>query len=127
MLQGGRRACRAPQAALPGGTERPAASEATLGVCARAQATREELGRRRAFEDAIKRPYFHVKPLDGAQLAAWGRYLDYALPGRLRLLRGCAAPHCCVRGVGRGPPGQVFFPGGGRPERHTRQDLSACV
>ncbi len=104
MLQGGRRACRAPQAALPGGTERPAASEATLGVCARAQATREELGRRRAFEDAIKRPYFHVKPLDGAQLAAWGRYLDYAEP-RLadapmrRLFERCLVACACYVGA----------------------------
>ncbi|KAK9840998.1 hypothetical protein WJX81_004975 [Elliptochloris bilobata] len=44
------------------------------------KATKEELARRRQFEDAIKRPYFHVKPLDAAQLAAWGRYLDYAEP-----------------------------------------------
>lgn len=42
------------------------------------QASKEEVGRRKAFEDAIKRPYFHVKPLDGAQLLAWSRYLDYA-------------------------------------------------
>ena len=36
------------------------------------------MGRRKVFEDAIKRPYFHVKALDGAQLAAWSRLLDYA-------------------------------------------------
>ena len=33
--------------------------------------------RRKAFEDVIRRPYFHVKPLDAAQLAAWSAYLDY--------------------------------------------------
>ena len=25
----------------------------------------------------IKRPYFHVKPLDDTQLANWHKYLDY--------------------------------------------------
>ena len=33
--------------------------------------------RRKAFEDVIRRPYFHAKPLDAAQLAAWSAYLDY--------------------------------------------------
>lgn len=32
---------------------------------------------RKPFEDAIKRPYFHVKPLDGNQLTAWSRLLNY--------------------------------------------------
>jgi len=40
--------------------------------------SKEEVERRRVFEDAIKRPYFHVKALDGAQLSAWSRFLDYA-------------------------------------------------
>lgn len=31
----------------------------------------------RDFEIAIRRPYFHVKPLDEAQLANWHRYLDF--------------------------------------------------
>ncbi|CAL8466906.1 g6442 [Coccomyxa elongata] len=53
--------------------------EAWLANCqAIYEASKEEVGRRKAFEDAIKRPYFHVKPLDGAQLLAWSRYLDYA-------------------------------------------------
>ena len=43
------------------------------------QATKEELERRRQFEDAIKRPYFHVKPLDRNQLVAWNSYIDYVL------------------------------------------------
>ena len=41
------------------------------------QSTKEEVTRRKAFEDVIRRPYFHVKPLDAAQLAAWSAYLDY--------------------------------------------------
>ena len=39
---------------------------ATLAV----RATREP------FEQRVKRPYFHVKPLDDAQLANWDTYLD---------------------------------------------------
>ncbi|XP_020529183.1 pre-mRNA-processing factor 39 isoform X1 [Amborella trichopoda] len=31
----------------------------------------------RDFEAAIKRPYFHVKPLDDIQLANWHNYLDF--------------------------------------------------
>jgi pre-mRNA-processing factor 39 len=31
----------------------------------------------RDFEIAIRRPYFHVKPLDEAQLGNWHRYLDF--------------------------------------------------
>ena len=30
------------------------------------------------FEDGIRRPYFHVKALDSAQLVNWSRYLDFA-------------------------------------------------
>ena len=43
------------------------------------QETKKELGLRKPFEDAIKRPYFHVKPLDQNQLAAWNSYIDYVL------------------------------------------------
>lgn len=31
----------------------------------------------RDFETAIRRPYFHVKPLDDMQLGNWHRYLDF--------------------------------------------------
>jgi pre-mRNA-processing factor 39 len=31
----------------------------------------------RDFENAIRRPYFHVRPLDDAQLANWHKYLDF--------------------------------------------------
>ncbi len=41
------------------------------------QRTKEELTRRNAFEAVIRRPYFHVKPLDAAQLSAWSHYIDY--------------------------------------------------
>ena len=30
-----------------------------------------------ALQVVIKRPYFHVKPLDDTQLANWHKYLDY--------------------------------------------------
>ena len=30
------------------------------------------------FESGIRRPYFHVKELDSAQLVVWSRYLDFA-------------------------------------------------
>ncbi|KAJ3290745.1 hypothetical protein HK104_006551 [Borealophlyctis nickersoniae] len=39
--------------------------------------TQEAVHARWVFESEIKRPYFHVKPLDEAQLANWRRYLDY--------------------------------------------------
>ncbi|KAG7157552.1 Pre-mRNA-processing factor 39-like 2 [Homarus americanus] len=32
-----------------------------------------------SYEDAIKRPYFHVKPLEKSQLTAWRNYLDYEM------------------------------------------------
>ncbi|KXZ54454.1 hypothetical protein GPECTOR_4g1005 [Gonium pectorale] len=41
------------------------------------EATKAEQGRRKPFEEAARRPYFHIKPLDGVQLFNWIRYLDY--------------------------------------------------
>ncbi|XP_066845427.1 LOW QUALITY PROTEIN: pre-mRNA-processing factor 39-like [Anser cygnoides] len=38
-----------------------------------------EVGKRWAFEEGIKRPYFHVKPLERAQLRNWREYLDYEM------------------------------------------------
>ncbi|XP_028316280.1 pre-mRNA-processing factor 39 [Gouania willdenowi] len=38
-----------------------------------------EVRNRWNLEDAIKRPYFHVKPLDRLQLQAWHSYLDWEL------------------------------------------------
>ncbi|KAJ8405165.1 hypothetical protein AAFF_G00321560 [Aldrovandia affinis] len=43
------------------------------------QQTEMEVGKRWNFEEAIKRPYFHVKPLDRAQLKAWQTYLDWEI------------------------------------------------
>ena len=36
-------------------------------------ATKEEWNRREQFESGIKRPYFHVKPIDNGQLTNWSR------------------------------------------------------
>ncbi|XP_069772450.1 pre-mRNA-processing factor 39 isoform X3 [Narcine bancroftii] len=38
-----------------------------------------EVSRRWAFEEGIKRPYFHVKPLEKAQLKNWKDYLDFEI------------------------------------------------
>ena len=35
--------------------------------------------KRLKFEDKIKRPYFHVKPLDLKQLKTWDSYLDFEI------------------------------------------------
>ncbi|KAJ3108350.1 hypothetical protein HDU97_001475 [Phlyctochytrium planicorne] len=37
----------------------------------------EAVHKRWVFESEIKRPYFHVKPIDDAQLANWRKYLDF--------------------------------------------------
>ncbi|XP_067134956.1 pre-mRNA-processing factor 39 isoform X1 [Centruroides vittatus] len=39
----------------------------------------EEVSKRWAFEEGIKRPYFHVKPLERAQLKNWRDYLDFEM------------------------------------------------
>ncbi|KAF9129065.1 hypothetical protein BGW39_004492 [Mortierella sp. 14UC] len=39
--------------------------------------TAEETNKRWPFEAEIKRPYFHVKPMDMPQLSNWRRYLDF--------------------------------------------------
>ena len=38
---------------------------------------------RYAFEDAIKRPYFHMKPLERGQLKNWNDYLDFEIKVRI--------------------------------------------
>ncbi|KAL2082145.1 hypothetical protein ACEWY4_021963 [Coilia grayii] len=38
-----------------------------------------EVSKRWAFEEGIKRPYFHVKPLEKTQLTNWREYLDFEL------------------------------------------------
>ncbi|KAK3598661.1 hypothetical protein CHS0354_020419 [Potamilus streckersoni] len=39
----------------------------------------EEISKRWAFEEGIKRPYFHVKPLERSQLKNWRDYLDFEI------------------------------------------------
>ena len=39
--------------------------------------TIDEVKQRWSYEDAIKRPYFHVKPLERSQLQAWRDYLEF--------------------------------------------------
>ncbi|XP_015240131.1 PREDICTED: pre-mRNA-processing factor 39-like [Cyprinodon variegatus] len=43
------------------------------------QDNEEEVRKRWNYEDAIKRPYFHVRPLDRVQLRAWHTYLDWEI------------------------------------------------
>ncbi|XP_065343520.1 pre-mRNA-processing factor 39 isoform X1 [Cloeon dipterum] len=43
------------------------------------KATVKAVADRWAFEEAIKRPYFHVKPLEKGQLKNWKDYLDYEI------------------------------------------------
>ncbi|KAK3535871.1 hypothetical protein QTP70_021169 [Hemibagrus guttatus] len=43
------------------------------------QQNEAEVRKRWNYEDAIKRPYFHVKPLDRTQLNAWHTYLDWEM------------------------------------------------
>ncbi|XP_051930228.1 pre-mRNA-processing factor 39 [Hippocampus zosterae] len=43
------------------------------------QKNESEVRKRWNFEDTIKRPYFHVKPLDQIQLRGWHSYLDWEL------------------------------------------------
>jgi len=49
--------------------------------------TAEEIKKRWQYEDGIKRPYFHVKPLEKSQIKNWKEYLDYELRegGRKRI------------------------------------------
>ncbi|RKP19524.1 hypothetical protein ROZALSC1DRAFT_28892 [Rozella allomycis CSF55] len=39
--------------------------------------TEEKVKKRWQFEENIKRPYFHVKPLDEGQIINWNKYLDF--------------------------------------------------
>lgn len=43
--------------------------------------TVQEVMNRWTFEEAVKRPYFHVKPLERCQLKNWTDYLDYEIAG----------------------------------------------
>ena len=41
------------------------------------KATEEKVQLRWKYEDAIKRPYFHMKPLERGQLKNWHEYLEF--------------------------------------------------
>lgn len=41
--------------------------------------TESQVSKRWSFEEAIKRPYFHVKPLERTQLRNWRHYLDFEI------------------------------------------------
>ena len=41
------------------------------------KATEEKVQIRWKYEDAIKRPYFHMKPLEKGQLINWSNYLEF--------------------------------------------------
>lgn len=41
--------------------------------------TAGEIKKRWKYEEAIKRPYFHVKPLEKSQISNWKEYLDYEI------------------------------------------------
>lgn len=41
--------------------------------------TEEKVKNRWKFEDLIKRPYFHMKPLERGQLKTWNDYLDFEI------------------------------------------------
>uniref|UniRef100_A0A7E4VQ74 Suf domain-containing protein n=1 Tax=Panagrellus redivivus TaxID=6233 RepID=A0A7E4VQ74_PANRE len=43
------------------------------------QNNEREINKRWAFEGAIKRPYFHTKPLDREQLRNWHNYIDFEI------------------------------------------------
>lgn len=61
------------------------------------EATAAVRAAREPFEAAIKRPYFHVKPLDDAQVANWEAYLTHEetagdVPSVIRLYERCLIP-----------------------------------
>lgn len=68
------------------------------------QANKAGLEKIAPFEIAIKRPYFHVKPLDQAQLTNWWAYLDYKMKSGsshaavVRLFERCLVPCAAYSG-----------------------------
>lgn len=68
------------------------------------QANKAALERIAPFEVAIKRPYFHVKPLDQAQLTNWWAYLDNKIKSGsshaaiVRLFERCLVPCAAYSG-----------------------------
>ncbi|KAJ4462373.1 putative pre-mRNA-processing factor 39 [Paratrimastix pyriformis] len=106
------------------------------------QKTAREVADRNAFEIKLKRHYFHVKPLDAAQLQTWHQYLEWE--HRQCCAHGCCCeaiePHrpeekCCCKGDAEGcpcakkqqQPPTAAGPRGPRqlhPHRHTEGHLN---
>jgi hypothetical protein len=68
------------------------------------QANKANIEKVAHFEAAIKRPYFHVKPLDQAQLSNWWAYLDYKTKSgthaaTVRLFERCLVPCAAYSGT----------------------------
>jgi hypothetical protein len=60
-------------------------------------ATKQQQEARQQYESAIRRPYWHVKPLDAAQLRNWAAYLDWQeaqgdMGLTVRLYERCCVP-----------------------------------
>jgi pre-mRNA-processing factor 39 len=65
---------------------------------------------RKPFEEKIKRPYYHFKPLDGTQLSNWVAYLDWVeakgdVAAAIHLYERCLVPCANYPGVA----GQLFL------------------
>lgn len=83
-----------------------------------AQATKAEQQLRQPFESAIKRPYYHFKPLDPAQLTNWEHYLAWSESQReagatVALFERCLVP--CANYPGEAAPAAHAPLPGGRP------------
>jgi hypothetical protein len=68
------------------------------------QANKANVEKIAPFESAIKRPYFHVKPLDQVQLSVWWQYLDYKMKSGThaaitRLFERCLVPCAAYSGM----------------------------
>lgn len=57
--------------------------------------TQEGTNKRWVYESEIKRPYFHVKPLDRPQLQNWSKYLDFE-EAQNNVQRICALYERCL-------------------------------
>lgn len=74
------------------------------GVSTVWQANKANVEKIAPYEAAIKRPYFHVKALDQAQLSNWWAYLDYKTKSgthaaTVRLFERCLVPCAAYSGT----------------------------
>ncbi|KAK3092313.1 hypothetical protein FSP39_001188, partial [Pinctada imbricata] len=58
--------------------------------------TEEEVSKRWNFEEGIKRPYFHVKPLERSQLKNWRDYLDFEIQNGSHERVVCLFERCMI-------------------------------